>query len=178
MEVLKIMLQQRGVDVASPDTIEAEFPAEMTKFGKTVVYMVERNRVVEKDIAKAISITEENGGDMTILVMPVPPSATTLTFLRQVADKCQLFHLSQLQFDITTHRKVPAHRILNAEERTAFLEKFHIRDPDTQMPLIDSQDMMARWIGAKPGDIVEIIRKSETAGNTPYYRLCVSDVTL
>ena len=33
-------------------------------------------------------------------------------------------------------------------------------------------------IEAKPGDIVEIIRKSESAGATPYYRVCVADVTL
>ena len=58
------------------------------------------------------------------------------------------------------------------------VEKYHIKDPMNQMPMIDSQDMMARWIGAKPGDIVEIIRKSEAAGATPYYRVCVADVTL
>jgi DNA-directed RNA polymerase subunit H (RpoH/RPB5) len=58
------------------------------------------------------------------------------------------------------------------------MTQFHIQDPNVQMPLLDSQDMMARWIGAKPGDIVEITRKSETAGSTPYYRLCVADVTL
>jgi DNA-directed RNA polymerase subunit H len=58
------------------------------------------------------------------------------------------------------------------------MDKFHILNPSTQMPMIDSQDMMAKWIGAKPGDIVEIMRKSETAGSTPYYRHCVADVTL
>ena len=34
----------------------------------------------------------------------------------------------------------------------------------------------ARWVGAKPGDIVEILRKSMTAGGTPYYRFCVASV--
>jgi len=178
MEVLKLMLRQRGVNTDLTEPIETDFPATVTKIDKVVVYMSTRARITDKDVNAIIALTQKSGGVLSIVVLPVAPSPTILTYIRQKSDKFQLFHLGQLQFDITTHRKVPRHRILNAEEKEAFMKKFHVKNPSSQMPLLDSQDMMARWIGAKPGDIVEIIRKSETAGGTPYYRLCVADVTL
>lgn len=178
MEVLKIMLKQRGVNTDTPETIESEFPATIVKLDKVVVYTSSRSRISEKDIESIVAITQKNGGDLSVVIVPIPPSATILTAVRQYSDKFQLFHSGQLQFDITTHRKVPVHRILTEEEKKVFVEKFHIAVPRDQMPMIDSQDPMAKWIGAKPGDIIEIMRRSETSGSTPYYRLCVADVTL
>jgi DNA-directed RNA polymerase subunit H len=178
MEVLKIMLKQRGINTSVSETIESEFPAVITKIDKVVVFVSNRSRISEKDIETIVGITQKNGGDMSIVIVPIPPSATILTAVRQYSDKFQLFHAGQLQFDITTHRKVPYHRLLSEDEKKVFVEKYHVAKPSEQMPMIDSQDPMAKWIGAKPGDILEIMRKSETAGSTPYYRYCVADVTL
>lgn len=178
MDVLKIMLNQRGVNTNTSETIESEFPASIVKFDKIVVYTSSRSRISEKDIETIIDITQKNGGELSIVIVPIPPSATILTSVRQHSDKFQLFHSGQLQFDITTHRKVPIHRILSEEEKKVFVEKYHISKLEDQMPMIDSQDPLAKWIGAKPGDVVEIMRRSETSGSTPYYRYCVADVTL
>lgn len=178
MDVLKIMLQQRGIDTSVEEKIESEFSAAITKIGKIVIYMSNRSRISEKDIDAIMEITQQNGGELSIVVVSIPPSANILSVVKQKSDKFQLFHSGQLQFDITTHRKIPRHRLLNEDEKKAFSEKFHITKPEDQMPMIDSQDIMAKWIGAKPGDIVEIMRKSDTAGSTPYYRYCVADVTL
>ncbi len=172
------MLKQRGISTDSVVPLDYEFPAEISKIDSVVVFISSRARITPNDIDTMIKLTQSGGGKLAIAIVPIPPSPTLLTVVRQKSDLFQLFHLGQLQFDITTHRKVPNHRILTAEEREAFLKQYHIQDPFTQMPLIDSQDMMARWVGAKAGDILEIMRKSETAGGTPYYRLCVADVTL
>jgi DNA-directed RNA polymerase subunit H (RpoH/RPB5) len=88
----------------------------------------------------------------------------------------QIFAINRLQFDITTHRKVPRHRILDQAEIEKLEKKMNITDSKTQLPWIDSQDAMAKWIGARPGDIVEILRFSESAGATAYYRYCVANV--
>lgn len=175
MEVLKKMLESRGVSTAAPESIEGG----MTKFERVVVHETSKTRPTEKDIDAMLEATRAHGGDVTIILVPEPPSSTVFDVLRKRAsDKVQLFHPGNLLFDITTHRKVPRHRILTPEEREAFMKKYHIKDPAAQMPMLDSQDIMARWIGAVPGDIVEILRRSETAGTTPYYRYCVADVTL
>jgi len=39
-----------------------------------------------------------------------------------------------------------------------------------QFPYLLATDPVAKEVGAKPGDFVRIIRKSETAGSSTYYR--------
>jgi DNA-directed RNA polymerase subunit H (RpoH/RPB5) len=70
------------------------------------------------------------------------------------------------------------HRILNEEERTAVFNKYSIVKPEDQLPWIDSQDPMIKWIGALPGDVIEVSRHSDVAGSQIYYRYCVPDVNV
>jgi DNA-directed RNA polymerase I, II, and III subunit RPABC1 len=177
MEVLKTMLSQRGVDAATVEDLQTDLPGTSYKIGEYFVYFSSKLRISEKDIVSSIlPQTESAGATRSIVVVDVPPSAAVLNVVRKYSDKLQLFHSKQLIFDITTHRKVPPHRILTNEEKTAFLEK--IRANPSHLPAIDSQDPMAKWIGARPGDIVEILRMSETAGSTPYWRVCVANTSL
>ena len=173
-----MMLKQRGVAVDSSEPVETEFPAAVTKFGNVCVYVSNRARINEKDVEVIMGITQKSGGDLSIVVTPIQQSEKVMATVRQKSAHVQMFHLGQLQFDISTHRKVPPHRVLNAEERDAFMKLYHITDISKELSKIDSQDAMARWIGAKPGDVVEILRKSDTAGTVPYYRECVADTSL
>ena len=70
------------------------------------------------------------------------------------------------------HVLVPEHRILSEEEKKALLDKYKISL--NQLPMILSSDPMVKQIGAKVGDVIEIKRKSPTAGEALYYRLVVS----
>jgi DNA-directed RNA polymerase subunit H (RpoH/RPB5) len=178
METLKLMLRNRGLSTDTSEPIESDFPAVVTKIGAVCVFMSNRARINEKDIDTILGISQKAGGNLAIVVVPIAQSDKVLDAIRQKSALIQIFHLGQLQFDILTHRKVPPHRILNAEERDAFMKKFHITNVSAELPKIDSQDAVARWIGAKPGDIIEILRKSDTAGTTPYYRECVADTSL
>lgn len=73
--------------------------------------------------------------------------------------------------DILSHVWVPQHVILSPEERREVLRRFGVR-PE-QLPWLKSSDPVARAIGAKPSDIVKIIRKSPTAGEAVVYRFVV-----
>ena len=88
----------------------------------------------------------------------------------------QIFNIRYLQFDISTHRKVPQHRMMDSEEIQQLQKRMNITELKKQLPWIDSQDAMAKWLGARTGDIIEISRLSESAGNSKYYRYCVSNV--
>lgn len=66
---------------------------------------------------------------------------------------------------------VPKHILLSKEEKKALVEQLKIK-PE-QLPWIRASDPVAKLIGAKPGDIVKIVRKSPTAGETIAYRLVV-----
>ncbi len=76
-------------------------------------------------------------------------------------------------FNIFKHELVPKHEILPSEEAEELLEQYHI-EPH-QLPRIKSSDVAVIGIGAKPGDIIKISRKSSTAGEHVAYRLVVID---
>jgi len=74
-------------------------------------------------------------------------------------------------FDIFEHALVPKHEILNEEERKQLLELFKVQP--YQMPQVKASDPAVKAIGAKPGDVLRIIRKSATAGEHIAYRYVV-----
>ncbi len=72
---------------------------------------------------------------------------------------------------ILKHELVPKHEIASPEEVAEILRKYGIK-PE-QLPWIRASDPVVRAIGAKPGDIIKIVRKSPTAGEVVVYRYVV-----
>jgi DNA-directed RNA polymerase subunit H len=64
---------------------------------------------------------------------------------------------------------VPKHEIVSREEKKELLERFNIEKE--QLPIVLVSDAVIKKIGAKPGDVVRISRKSATAGQHTYYRM-------
>lgn len=74
-------------------------------------------------------------------------------------------------FDIMNHDLVPLHEIISEKEKNELLSKYKI-EPN-QLPKILDTDPVCISIGAKPGQILKIIRKSHTAGESVSYRFVV-----
>jgi DNA-directed RNA polymerase subunit H len=74
-------------------------------------------------------------------------------------------------FDLFEHRLVPKHEILTEKERSQLLVQYKVHP--YQLPQISSVDPAVKAIGAKPGDVLRIIRKSQTAGEHITYRYVV-----
>lgn len=74
-------------------------------------------------------------------------------------------------FDIFEHDLVPLHEVVSQEERKELSEKYHAEP--FQFPWIKSVDPIAIILGAKPGDVVRITQKSETAGKYETYRYVI-----
>lgn len=83
----------------------------------------------------------------------------------------QVFNLDILQKNITKSNMVPKHRVLNKKEHQAILDKYTARNED--IPTIRRLDPVAKYYSMRPGDICEILRKTETSGIGLYYRHCV-----
>lgn len=77
------------------------------------------------------------------------------------------------KFNVLKHEMVPEHVVLSEEEKKEVLEKYNISEK--QLPKILAKDPVVKAIGAKPGDVVKIIRKSPVAGKSIYYRLVVKE---
>lgn len=76
-----------------------------------------------------------------------------------------------MKFDITKHELVPKHIVLNQEEKEKLLKKYGITLKE--LPRIFLSDPVVKNLGAKVGDVIKIIRKSETAGESIYYRVVI-----
>jgi len=84
----------------------------------------------------------------------------------------QFFQLKQLMFNPTKHVFVPEHTKLNDEDAADIMQKYMIRSR-LQMPVILHNDIIAKWLGLKQGDIVKIKRYNENSGVSYYYRSCI-----
>jgi len=63
---------------------------------------------------------------------------------------------------VLDHAMVPDHQIMTEEELTGLLSLYNITSE--QLPRIYHDDPAVKTIGAKPGDVIRIIRTSHTAG--------------
>ncbi|KAI1059093.1 uncharacterized protein FIESC28_10449 [Fusarium coffeatum] len=108
-----------------------------------------------------------------IMVTHVPLSPAARKSLASVESlaKIECFLEDDLLVNITHHELVPKHVLLSREEKMALLKRYRLKE--TQLPRILQKDPVARYLGLKRGQVVKIIRNSETAGRYASYRLCV-----
>jgi DNA-directed RNA polymerase subunit H len=111
----------------------------------------------EKEIDRAIVVTE---GRYTHAVK-----------LGAKKKQVELLPKSFPVFDIFEHALVPFHEILSEKEKNQLLTQYKVKP--YQMPQIESGDPAVKAIGAKPGDILKITRKSTTAGEYITYRYVI-----
>ena len=81
--------------------------------------------------------------------------------------------MKKQKFKVDKHILTPKHSKLGEREKAQLLEKYHITSKE--LPKILKTDSAIKELDAKPGDVIKIIRKSQTAGDAVFYR-AVSDV--
>ncbi len=70
------------------------------------------------------------------------------------------------------HELVPRHERTSAEEVKQILQRYGITKE--HLPKIRATDPAAAEIGAQPGDVLKIYRKSPTAGEAVVYRVTIA----
>ena len=72
---------------------------------------------------------------------------------------------------IQEHILVPKHRMMDDKEVQKLIARLGIKK--WQLPKLLDRDPIAILLGARPGRVLEIKRRSETAGDSTYYRLVI-----
>jgi DNA-directed RNA polymerase subunit H (RpoH/RPB5) len=178
---LKDILTARGLKGDFETVGNPMDETKMYTFNGVLIIFSEKTRVTIQEVNNYLTFASENGYTSGIIVVsPSRPSESVLEVIREhISNKenqlVQIFEIRHLQLDISKHRDVPKHRIITEEEAQAVLKEFNLTTAK-QLPKIDSQDAMARWVGARPGDVLEITGLCVSSAENRRYRLCVSNV--
>ena len=113
--------------------------------------------------------------DELIIITKDKPNDTLIKLMRSlyVTDNIffNIFCINELLYNVLDHQMVPPHRIISEDEKKELFKNYNITD-ESQLPDINRFDPVARVLGCRPGNIVEIVRPSKTSISAKYYRLC------
>ncbi|KAM0688305.1 hypothetical protein COBT_000444 [Conglomerata obtusa] len=137
-----------------------------------IVHFFDEAKVGLKNLKTLVDSFERQGIRNIILICKENLSPSSNKHIEAISNfNIEVFKEKELLFNVTKHELVPKHRVLNEIEKKEVLEGRRIKE--YQLPKILKTDPVARYFGAKRGDVFEIQRKSETAGISLYFRLVV-----
>ncbi|GAQ85816.1 DNA-directed RNA polymerase II subunit 5 [Klebsormidium nitens] len=131
-------------------------------------------KVGVKQIKEYVEVMKR--GDIRRAIMVVTDNLTPFakSCLGEIASKgytIEVFQESELLVNISHHVLVPKHYVLSNEDKKALLERYTVKE--TQLPRMQVSDPIARYFGLTRGQVVRIVRPSETAGRYVTYRYVV-----
>ncbi|CAR26280.1 hypothetical protein ZYGR_0H00890 [Zygosaccharomyces rouxii] len=142
----------------SMGSLWVEFCDEPTVGVKTMKTFV--IHIQEKNFQTGIFVYQNNVTPSAMKLVPSIPPATIETF-----------HEASLVVNITHHELVPKHIRFSEDEKRELLKRYRLKE--SQLPRIQRADPVALYLGLKRGEVVKIIRKSETSGRYASYRICM-----
>ncbi len=123
-----------------------------------------------EDFMESLKIAKANTGIILISDVLSPQAKQKIADINNIIP-VTYFTISELMVNITEHSYVPKHELLNEDEKKALLKRYKITE--NQLPKILTKEPVAKYLGLKRGDVVRIIRDSETAGKYVTYRITI-----
>lgn len=135
-----------------------------------VFFSQNSNKVGIKIITQYINEMKKNNVQKSIIIVKEEiTSFAKNIFTEEDQLDIEYFKENELYIDKTEHVLVPKHTLLTEDEKKDLLNAYNIKDKD--LPKIISSDPIARYYGAKKGQIFKIMRQNETCGESIYYRI-------
>lgn len=125
-----------------------------------------------KQLKQFAQLLNEKNYYTGMFVTQAAPTSSALKIIPSLLPTImEIFKEEDLLVNISRHELVPKHTLLSAEDKKRLLERYRLKE--TQLPRIRVDDPMARYLGLRRGQVVKIIRRSETAGRYASYRWAI-----
>ena len=79
--------------------------------------------------------------------------------------------MKKSKFKVDKHILTPKHLKIGEKEKAQVFEKYHVSSKE--LPKILKTDSAIKGLDTKPGDMIKIVRKSATAGESIFYRVVI-----
>ncbi|OAF67145.1 hypothetical protein A3Q56_05095 [Intoshia linei] len=140
---------------------------------EVVIVMYDETKIGVKHIRTLCQRMQDENIKRSIVIVQNAITPSAKQCMNSMAPKYILesFLESELMVNITEHKLVPTHIVLDPEDCQELLKRYKIKE--YQLPKIQQTDPVSRYYGAEIGQIFKIIRISETAGRYITYRIVV-----
>lgn len=133
------------------------FPEDASVGVKPIRTIVEK--MVQQSVFRAIIVIKAG----------ITPSASKICQTMAPKYLLEQFAEAELVVNITEHKLVPSHQLMSEQEKKDLLKRYHLKE--AHLPRIQLNDPVARYYGLRRGQVVKIVRPSETAGRYVTYRI-------
>jgi DNA-directed RNA polymerase I, II, and III subunit RPABC1 len=133
-----------------------------------VKFTLDKDSVNRQDIISFRNNVNDTYGEDTNIIYVVKSKPNTFVY-KEIKENDEIFLSNELVFNRTKHRLIPKHVMLNETEKREVLTTYDCRD--TQIPRMVTTDYIARYYGAKAGDMFKIYRPSPSSGVYITYRV-------
>lgn len=179
INVLYEMLTDRGIDASILKSFSQAEVANSPVFSididtpKTKIVFDVSAKFKWAEVKKTLDFDpEDTDVELVIIVVKDKVNNAEAKKIAEMNVAHQVFDLKDLQFNISHHILVPKHELLVDE---AVISKIldSLRAKKNQLPLILKTDPMARYLNARPGNVIKVTRISPTSGEHIIYRSVV-----
>ena len=172
-EITPAIFVQRFSEQPARDALTMLVEKDDDETDQLFVFFPEDEKVGVKPIKVLTDRMKEEDVHRAILVLRLDITPLARQAVQELSDsfRIETFKESDLLIDITEHCLVPKHVVLSQNEKSELLNRYRLKEQ--QLPRIQPNDPVARFYGMKRGQVVKIIRPSETAGRYVTYRVCL-----
>lgn len=137
---------------------------------KIYVFFPETPKVGVNTIREYIKEMDETETNRAIIVVKETITAFAKQVFSEIKPKIiQYFTEPELAIDITKHILVPKHELVSNEVKKEIMNIYNLKE--YQFHTILGSDPIAKYFGAKKGQLFKVTRPSETAGTYINYRI-------
>lgn len=137
------------------------------------VFFPEEPKIGINTIKSFCTRMQDEGISRAIIIVQQGMTPSAKQAMKNVAPEFILedFLESEMLINITEHELVPQHILLSKEEKEELFARYKLKE--SQLMKMLTSDPVARYYGYKRGQVIKIVRKSDTAGRYVTHRLVV-----